>query len=456
MASVALPRLAPRCALLLALCLTPLPAVAQDNAPPPPLTLEEAVRLARAHNRALANARLETDKAHARVQAGRTHRWPLIEFSTTAGQLITPVSFTFPQGFLGVLPGLGALPPADMRYDLPRRPTAAVTAMVAQPLTQQRRIGIALDQGRVAEQLASAQATATEQAVTLGVRRAYYAVAQSDAALGDALEALALYREIDRLMRSYTAERTVLDADALDAAARLAQQEHQVAALRRTRTSQQEQLNALLGRDLATPFAVERAPEAAGEEFDLAAASAAALVQRADVEQARLKQQQADLDVRLARAARVPDVSLALSYVSTANIDFVPHQIATAGVLVRWEPWTWGRREHEVAEKRITARQAGTAVSDAEQQALLEVRACFRRLQDARTLVPVARQAQDAARERLRVTTTRFREEAALVRDVLQQEEALAAATLRHDQARLAYWTARAEFLDAVGDRGRQ
>jgi outer membrane protein TolC len=67
----------------------------------------------------------------------------------------------------------------------------------------------------------------------------------------------------------------------------------------------------------------------------------------------------------------------------------------------------------------------------------------------------VAARTEEAARERLRVATTRFKEDAALLRDVLQQQETLATATYRRQQALLAFWSARAEFLKALGRDGR-
>jgi outer membrane protein TolC len=421
---------------------------------PPLLTLADALALARAGNRPLVAVRFEADRAKARVAAGRTRRFPVVDFTGMGGVLVSPVTFTLPRGFLGQVPGLGAFPPGDVEYSVPRRPAATIAASIAQPLSQQFRIGLALAQGRLGEQVARAHAGAAEEAVAFNVRRAYYAVAQAESSLRSATDALALCRELDRLVRGYAAEQVVLEAEALEVGARLAQQEQAVAALRHSRLSLAEQLNLLLGRDLSTAFAVEPALDLPMDALDLDAGRTRALAERADVGRARLERQQADLGVRIARATRIPDVSLALSYASTVNVDLMPHHIATFGVLVRYEPLTWGRRGHEIAETQIVARQAATAVTEAEQRAVLEVNARYRSVEDARALVPVAQQAERAARERLRVAAARFAEDAVLVKEVLQQQQALAEATSRLEQARLGYWSARAEFLQATGDKG--
>jgi len=76
------------------------------------LSLNEAVRLAVANNRWLANARLEVEKAEADLGASRTHRLPSFETSLTGSQLVTPVNFSFPAGAFGTFPGIGPIPRA--------------------------------------------------------------------------------------------------------------------------------------------------------------------------------------------------------------------------------------------------------------------------------------------------------------------------------------------------------
>ena len=68
-------------------------------------------------------------------------------------------------------------------------------------------------------------------------------------------------------------------------------------------------------------------------------------------------------------------------------------------------------------------------------------------------MLRVARLARETAAERLRVTTERYRVESALLRDVLEAQTALARATQEYEQAVGAFWTARADFEQAIGDQ---
>jgi outer membrane protein TolC len=62
------------------------------------LSLDGAIRLAIENNRQLQTARLQVQKAEADVAAARTRRLPIFETEVTTSQLMTPVSFAFPQG----------------------------------------------------------------------------------------------------------------------------------------------------------------------------------------------------------------------------------------------------------------------------------------------------------------------------------------------------------------------
>jgi outer membrane protein TolC len=246
-------------------------------------------------------------------------------------------------------------------------------------------------------------------------------------------------------------QKVALRADALDVQFKLAQEELALTTGRNSLESQKEQLNQLLGRDVRTPFEVEDISEISVLDVDVDAARTQALESRPDVREARLKVEQADLDRRLTKADRIPEVSLAVSYTSNFNIDIMPANLATVGVRVTWEPFDWGRKGHEVAAKIRTVEQARLNLRDAEDRTVLEINSRFRALAEQRALLNVARMAQTAAREKLRVKTNQFQVQAVLLPDVLQVRAELADADDRVQQALLGFWTAKADYELATG-----
>ena len=120
------------------------PAWAQ---PQPPaarnlLTLEEAVNTALQDNRQVKNAALEVSKSEHMLAAVRTRRWPSFEVIVGENWLLTPQpNFNALGGAPGVLPIPIPITSAPNLVSN-RQPTALMTGLMAQPLSQQYRIGL--------------------------------------------------------------------------------------------------------------------------------------------------------------------------------------------------------------------------------------------------------------------------------------------------------------------------
>jgi outer membrane protein len=126
--------------------------------------------------------------------------------------------------------------------------------------------------------------------------------------------------------------------------------------------------------------------------------------------------------------------------------------VAIVGLQLKWEPFDWGRRGKEKAEKELQVEQAKSGAREAESRVRLEVAHAFRKLGEARLLLQAQRLGRDAAQERLRVVTLRNRQEASLLKDVLEAQASTSAAHAQYDQALMTYWTARADFRKALGE----
>jgi outer membrane protein TolC len=436
------------------LCLSAgvVPSTAQP-APAPLLSLDAAVTLARQQNRALHAERLELDKADQEVIAFRTQRRPLFDVKVLSGSLVAPLSFRFPEGVFGSFPVIGGVPPSDTTITTNPRLTTVVVGTVMQPLTQLRRIGFGESAHELGRQVAAEQVRAREAEIDARVKKAYYGIVQAEAALRAREDSVRLYRELARLMDQYAAERTVLPAEALSIRAAVLQHESDLNAARRAAKGYREQLNAVLGRDLDEGFSVEPLRPTRMEDTDLPAAEAQALASRPEVRIKRLQSEQAGFDLKATETPGMPEISVAFNYVGFYGFELLPHHGALVGVLGSWQPWDWGRKRAEREGKRLTHEQSGLAVREAEELVRVDVRARFRDLQEAFDRVPVCEALREAARERLRVATERFGEEAALERELLEAQAGLAQSEYACQQALAGYWTARAELERARADQ---
>ena len=325
-------------------------------------------------------------------------------------------------------------------------------ARAAQPISQLPRIRLGLQVEALRGEIARERLRAERQQVVKDVKQVYYELLRLQAALKVVEENLRLYRELDRTVTQYVIEKVALKADSLDTKAKLAAEEYSALTLRNAYSNKKEQLNVLLGRDLQIEFTPAPFAEAALFELDMAMAQTRALENRPELKEARLQARQAELEQRIQKLQAIPDISLAASYLHISPISVIPRNIASIGISLTWEPFDWGRRKHEVAEKGRIVEQTQIALQSTEAKIKQETRALFRELQETWALLRVSQLAQDSAQEKFRVATARYGEQAALLQDVLQAEATNTETRQKYQQALLAFWKARAALAKAVGE----
>src|SRR6267142_3797137 len=412
------------------------------------LSLDEAISIAVQNNRSLKNARLNVEKGEDEIQSIRTSRLPSTHFYALVSQDMVKHEINLTNPVTGIFPGIEPFFALSTR----RRPTAVFAAQVLQPISQQYRIGLAINAVKLARDEERQKLRSEEQSLVNNIKQTYYGILQSESALENVRDEVKSYRELDRVTGEYVLQQVVLKSDHLQVQTRLAKAEYEAGDLSNRLTSQKEQLNKLLGRDVLTAFSVSPVADATVINYDLSASRHRALEQRPELSEARLRIEQAKLDKRLKKSEYIPDVSVGFTALSLRNFDeVVPKNIASVGVVMSWEPFDWGRKKRQLAEKSKTIEQAENALKETEDQILIEVGDKFRRLQQTQQALRVARLSQDTEREALRVTQGRYRFEAALLTEVLQSQAKLADANNQYQQALLSFWTAKAELEKALG-----
>ena len=415
------------------------------------LTLAQAVELALKDNRQILVARMEIEKYNDRLAAAKTHRLPQFEFSMLAAELVNKVHFDFKKGDLGTLTGLGPVPERDVTVTAPRRPAFFLNGGVFQPITQQYRLSLVDRKIEVGRGIAGEQLRSKRLEIANSVRKAYYAMLQSQSALQSVEEELKLYQELDRVTDQHVLQQVVLKADSLQVKTGVQKIVYEAMTLRDQLSDEKEKLNTLLGRDISTEFRVALMPEPTSFEADLTAARYEAVAQRPELREAQLKVEAAEYDRRIKKSEYIPDLSIGVRYASIQNVKLLPDNVLQAGFLLTWEPFDWGRKKREMDEHVKTADQARTGLRETQDKVLIEVGDQFRKLRRSRQLLVTAELAQQTARENVRVLNARYAAQESLFKDVLQAQSSLAEADHQYQQALLSFWTAKADFERAVG-----
>jgi outer membrane protein TolC len=436
--------------------LSPTPTVEQAAGQPsnlPELTLEKAVEQAVANNSSLKNASLETRRAVDDLAANRTRRFANTQVTALGAQLVTKPSITFPAGSLGVYGATGPIPATNQKIEIARKPAGIVNVSAAQPLSTQYQLHLQLKALALGLEGTRQDQEKTRLEVVDQVRRAYYAVIEAQSALDSLHASLPYYQESHRLALENRGKETILESDLLNTDAQLLKIQNAISDASDRVASASEQLNDLMGRDIHTQFRVAAAGDADTDRATPEAMETRALQSRPDMKKAKLQLKQADYDARAKKAEYIPDVSLAADYYTTANFENVlPGNIGTVGLSLRWEPWDWGRKHQEFAEKRTKEEQARVGVDATQRAVLLEVRNACRQLENTRRQLTLSDASERAARQKLKEVQEQVRREAALSKDLFQAQSALASADSQQQQALASFWKARADLKKAIGE----
>ena len=426
-------------------------AAAQDSAPRI-LTLDEAVQIAVSNNRPLKIAILDVDKSKWQVAEIKTKRLPSFSGTVLGSELLNEVSFSFPAGAFGTIPGVGPFPSTETKVTTPRQPIAYVLGEAKQPLSQLYKIQLGVRAQQLGTELASQKARAEKQNLVKDVKQAYYSVLQSESELETTEASVKQYQELDRVILQRVSQEAALQSDSLDVKAKLAHEKYKLVQLHNTLDSRKEYLNHLMGRDIRTEFATERVPAAAFEEVDLKMAQGRALSARPEIKEAELYMRQAEYDRRMAKADYIPDVGVAFNYASNFNVDVLPRNMTSIGFELKWEPWDWGRRKDVINQKKVTENQAETQLHEARSRVLMDVNTRFRKLEESRVPIAVTQAEREASQQRLREVTNQYEQQAVLLSDVLRQQALTAGASDDYQQALLGFWSAKSEFEKSLGE----
>jgi len=423
-----------------------------QEAPAKTLTLEEAVSLARSHNRELKQAGLEIHKQKEAFGEAKTHLYPRFDTYVLASELLTPLDFTIRAGTLGTFSATGPIPAKDSVIHTPARPVAIASATVTQPLTQLIRIDLSIKQQKLASDLSQQNYFAREQELVNEVRRAYYAILQSQSELESQRALLVYVEELQQLTGRRLHQEVVLKADSLRITAQRSKVLYQLTVIQNALADQKEALNHLLGRDLQAEVTVEMVPASLPEESSLQEARKRATEKRPEIKAETIKKERAALETKIEKTRYIPDISVQANYLTAPNISFLPQNVGAVGVLLTWQPWDWGQKRHNIAQKVDAENQAQLSINNVKDQVLQEVDSSFRRLREARELLTAAQAARDAEAEKLRNEMDAYSHQTVLLSDLLQQQSSVASAEDQYRQGLLAFWRARADFERALGE----
>lgn len=418
-----------------------------------PLTLEEAVALARQHNPRMAAARHQLDADTARVTQAGSSMLPQVDLSETFGRTNSPL-WAF-----GTKLNQGTIQQADFAPANLNSPDAINNFRTALTLTWNLfdggRSWIGWRQAQQNQQAAELALRRAEQEVVALTARAYAACLLADENRAVVRQALATAQAHLGVVEDRERSGLAVKSDVLRARVRIADLEQQRLQAESHLRVALARLGAAMGRSddlygtvtLTSPLA-PGAPLSA----ELPHWTTRALEQRPDLQQIRLQEEIARRQVAKARAAHYPTLALQGTYEINSE-DFSDTQDSYAvGAVVQVNLFSGRRISARTAEARALLAKIAAMREELVSGVRVDTQQAYFEALSAWQSIAVARTAVAEAEEALRIVANRYESGLLALVSLLDAQVAVQQAQSQHYKALHDYSVARTMLALAVGE----
>ena len=291
----------------------------------------------------------------------------------------------------------------------------------------------------------------TSQATRLDVMSKYYGLVIAEARREVAAEAVRSAEADATAMRDKNKQGLLVESDALAAEVQLAsfrqQQIDADGAVRIARAA----LNAAIGRDvLAETAAAGKLPDTIRDEAALPELIQRGLTSRGEMHAARLGNENARLQLQIARGSLLPRFDTFASWGASGRSIGDRNSDRTIGAVASFDIFD-GSKYARIAQARAATEEAAAGESAARDKISMEIIAAYEHAQSARERVRVAETAAQQAEAAARIVRDRYEQGLTTITEQLRAQTALVSARLNLLGARYDYVVGSADLARSTG-----
>ena len=419
---------------------------------PAPLTLDEAVNAALAHNRPLLSEGEKLKASEAGIGEARSAFLPKADVSETFVRSDNPVTV------FGSKLNQGNFQASDFAIDKLNSPSPIndfnFRVQVIQPLFNggkeilgYRRAKLALESAKMKHERARME-TAYETV------QAYWGVALAGEYIKTAKQAEKSTERHLKLAQDLYGQGMLLRSEVLLAKVHLADVEEMLIKAENREALAKAALNMILGRPQDTPVAIADRLEYSPFPGSLESLQAEALKDRPDLKGMKFNVENMGDGVKLAQTDYLPNVNLIGQYDRDSE-DAFGHGGDSYTIMGRltWNVFDGFLTTNKVREARADRNAASYMYDQMKEGALFEVRKAYNDLLEAKKRMDVESAAVSEGRESLRIITKRFGAGMAKSLDVIDADTALTRARTNYASALYDYNVSGAALRLAIGEK---
>ena len=409
----------------------------QPAALPEPLTVDQAVAFALAHNPAIISAEQNVRIAQSQVRSAQANRLPNVNLSVNGTYNPSPPSTTF----------------GDTTIQLGQTFSSNLGLVAAQPVWPSTRWKAPVASAQANVGLNAEALQRTRQQVVYQTRQSFYQVLGSQQLVEVAKDSVQASKTQLRLAESTVAAGLAAPLDVFQAQAVLSEAEVNLARAQNALDLSRAVLVNQLGLPASTPVEIKTPDGLPEVPADIDALTQTALKQRPELAQLHYRREQLKATIALIRLQQQPLVNVQGNYSQNLNGESV---LGTSGVPfgagVGLSLYNGGRTKAELEAARTQLAQFDTTTQQVELGITLEVRQAYLGLQNAMEQLVSAEAGLKAANEAQRIAQIRYENGEGIILEVDQARVRRTQAQTALAQARFQAQVSAAQLAFALGE----
>jgi len=318
-------------------------------------------------------------------------------------------------------------------------------------INQYKIASLGLDVAEISEKL-------TRQNIILDAKNAYFSILKSQklmAVAEDTVKQVAAQKEVAENM--YQVGMSPLN-DLLQSQVQLANDKQRFITAQNNLEISKSQFNTLLRRSVNAPVAIVDILDYTPFEHDINYCLTQADQNRLELQVADLEVQIAEKDYELSKRNYFPSINLTGNLTRRGtdwDVDggegISDKTFWDIRATATWDFWEWGRTRYGVKEKLSRLSQAKYRKEDIFDNIELEVKQAFLRTKETEKNITTIEKATEQAKENLRITEERYKEQVSTNTDVLVAQTLLTATMTNYYNALYDFKIAKAVLFRAIG-----
>jgi outer membrane protein len=318
-------------------------------------------------------------------------------------------------------------------------------------INQYKIASLGLDAAEIIEKL-------TRQDVVLDAKNAYYSI----------LKAQKLMQVAEDTVKQITSQKDVAENmyqvgmsplnDLLQSQVQLANAKQELITAQNNLEIAKSQFNTLLRRPVNDPVAIADILDYTPFEYDINYCLTQAQENRLEIQVAELEVQIAERDYKLSQRDYFPSIDLTGTYHRRGtdwDVDggkgIGDSRFWDIQATARWDFWEWGRTRYGVKEKLSRLSQAESREEEILDNIELEVKQAYLRTKESEKNITTIEKAIEQAKENLRITEERYKEQVSTTTDVLVAQTLLTQTMTNYYNALYDFKIAKAILYRAIG-----